>query len=140
MRNFSNTYIFIFSLVMVVIVAVLLSFVAMQLGPRQEMNIENERKQDILRSVGKAEKAGEVDDKMSYINEEFGKFITESYVINFAGEKVDADAFEITLNINEQIRKPLEERLFPIFLFKISYCSIKNASLTNLNFFSRFNF
>ena len=55
MRSFSNTYIFVFSLIMVTIVAVLLSFVAMQLKPRQEMNVQIEKKQDVLRSVGKAE-------------------------------------------------------------------------------------
>jgi len=119
MRNFSNTYIFVFSLVMVVIVAVLLSFVALQLGPRQEMNVQNERKQDILRSVGEAQNVGEAPDKMAYIDEEFKKLISETYVVNFMGEKVaDEDAFEITLKIKEQIAKPVEERMLPVFLYK----------------------
>ena len=118
MRNFSNTYIFVFSLIMVVIVAVLLSFVALQLGPRQEMNVQNERKQDILRSVGEAQNAGDAPDKMAYIDEEFKKLISETYVINFMGEKVESDAFEITLKIKEQIAKPVEERLLPVFLYK----------------------
>ena len=82
---------------MVTIVAVLLSFVAMQLHPRQQMNMEIERKQDILRSVGQAQKASEVSDKNSYIEEEFGKYITNSLVVNFQGDQLDADAFEITL-------------------------------------------
>ncbi|RLD68214.1 MAG: NADH:ubiquinone reductase (Na(+)-transporting) subunit C, partial [Bacteroidetes bacterium] len=66
---------------MVTIVAVLLSFVATQLKPLQEMNVQIEKKQDVLRSVGKAEDAAEVDDKNTYINEEFAKYITESYVV-----------------------------------------------------------
>jgi Na+-transporting NADH:ubiquinone oxidoreductase subunit C len=103
---------------MVFIVAVLLSFVAMQLGPRQEMNIQNERKQDILRSVGKAENAREVEDRMTYIDEEFSKYITDSYVVNFEGDKVDADAFEVTLHIKDEVAKPVEERKFPVFIFK----------------------
>ena len=73
MRSFSNTYIFVFSLIMVTIVAVLLSFVSMQLKPRQQMNMEIEKKQDVLRSVGQAEQVGEADDKNSYIEEEFEK-------------------------------------------------------------------
>ena len=85
MKSFSNTYIFVFSVIMVTIVAVLLSFVSMQLKPRQQMNIQIERKQDVLRSVGKAEKAAEVSDKNSYIDSEFSKYITESYVINYDG-------------------------------------------------------
>lgn len=117
MKSFSNTYIFVFSLVMVTIVAVLLSFVSMQLKPRQQMNIEIERKQDILRSVGKAEQAGEVSDKNTYINEEFGQYITDSYVIDYEGEKVDADAFEVTLKLEEEVRKAQEERNYPVFIY-----------------------
>jgi len=125
MKQFSNTYIFIFSLVMVFIVAVLLSFVALQLGPRQEMNIQNERKQDILRSVGRAEKIGEVSDKITYIDEEFAKYITESYVVDFEGKKVDADAFDVTLKIKDEVSKPVEERHYPVFIYRNEKGEIK---------------
>lgn len=117
MRNFSNTYIFVFSAIMVTIVAVLLSFVSMQLKPRQEMNIQIEKKQDVLRSVGKAEKVGEADDKNTYINEEFGKYITESYVVDFNGNRVETDAFKVMLNLNAEIKLPREERNYPVFVY-----------------------
>jgi Na+-transporting NADH:ubiquinone oxidoreductase subunit C len=117
MRNFSNTYIFVFSAIMVTIVAVLLSFVSMQLKPRQEMNMQIEKKQDVLRSVGKAEKVGEADDKNIYINEEFGKYITESYVVDFNGKGVETDAFEVMLSLGAEIRKPGEERNYPVFVY-----------------------
>lgn len=117
MRSFSNTYIFVFSLVMVTIVAVLLSFVSTQLKPRQEMNVQIEKKQDVLRSVGKAEEAGNVEDKNSYINEEFAKFISESYVVDFTGKKVETDAFEVMLGLNAEIRKDREERNYPVFVY-----------------------
>ena len=70
MKNFSNTYIFTFSLIMVVVVAVLLSFVAMQLKPRQQMNQEIERKSDILQSVGEAREAADVKDYNAFIEQE----------------------------------------------------------------------
>ena len=117
MKSFSNTYIFVFSLIMVTIVAVLLSFVATQLKPRQQMNMEIERKQDILRSVGQAQMVGDADDKNSYIEEEFGKYITNSYVVNFQGEVVDADAFEITLDLEQEVKNDQEERRYPIFVY-----------------------
>ncbi len=104
MRNFSNTYIFVFSLIMVTIVAVLLSFVAMQLKPLQEMNVQIEKKQDVLRSVGKAEAVDEADDKNTYINEEFGEYITDSYVVDFNGKKLDTDAFEVMLALAAEIQ------------------------------------
>jgi Na+-transporting NADH:ubiquinone oxidoreductase subunit C len=102
---------------MVTIVAILLSFVSMQLKPLQQMNMEIEKKQDILRSVGQAGQVAEVSDKNSYIEEEFSKYITESYVIEFSGEEVEMDAFEVTLNLNAEIRKPQEERDYPVFVY-----------------------
>ncbi len=117
MRSFSNTYIFVFSLIMVTIVAVLLSFVATQLKPIQEMNVQIEKKQDVLRSVGQAENAAEAEDKNTYINEEFARYITDSYVIDFAGNMVETDAFEVMLNLTVEIRKPREERNYPVFVY-----------------------
>lgn len=117
MRSFSNTYIFVFSLIMVTIVAVLLSFVSVQLKPRQDMNVQIEKKQDVLRSVGKAEQVAEVEDKNTYIDEEFGKYITESYVVDFEGNKVETDAFEVMLSQAAEIRKPQEERNYPVFIY-----------------------
>ena len=117
MRSFSNTYIFVFSLIMVTIVAVLLSFVSMQLKPLQEMNVQIEKKQDILRSVGKAENAAEAVDKNAYINEEFGEYITDSYVVDYTGNRLETDAFEVMLNLAAEIRKPREERNYPVFVY-----------------------
>ncbi len=117
MRNFSNTYIFVFSLIMVTIVAVLLSFVAMQLKPLQEMNVQIEKKQDVLKSVGKAGEAKEVDDKNAYINEEFAQYITESYVVDFNGDLLEEDAFEVMLALAGEIKKPQEERSYPVFVY-----------------------
>jgi len=117
MRSFSNTYIFVFSLIMVTVVAVLLSFVAVQLKPLQDMNVQIEKKQDVLRSVGKAEQVAEAEDKNSYIDEEFGKYITESYVVDFNGKQVETDAFEVMLSLAAEIRKPQEERNYPVFVY-----------------------
>jgi Na+-transporting NADH:ubiquinone oxidoreductase subunit C len=102
---------------MVVIVAVLLSFVAMQLKPLQDMNIEIEKKGDILRSAGEAGDVSSVKDKNSFINEEFGKYITDSYVVDFDGNTVEDDAFEITLNLKKQADKDVKERHLPVFVF-----------------------
>jgi len=117
MRSFSNTYIFVFSLIMVTIVAVLLSFVATQLKPIQEMNVQIEKKQDVLRSVGQAENAAEAEDKNTFINEEFARYITESYVVDFKGNMVETDAFQVMLNLTAEIRKPREERNYPVFVY-----------------------
>jgi Na+-transporting NADH:ubiquinone oxidoreductase subunit C len=116
MRSFSNTYIFVFSLIMVTIVAVLLSFVSMSLKPRQLLNIETEKKDNIITTVGVTGVAEGVD-KNTFISDEFKKYITDSYCVDFNGNKLDADAFEVTLNLEEELRKPREERNYPLFVY-----------------------
>lgn len=108
MRNFSNTYIFIFSIVMVVIVALLLSLAAMQLKPYQDKNIEVEKKQNILASV-------HIRSTPKDAVETYARYITDSYVVNNKGEKqADVDAFNIDLK--KELGKPASERLLPIFV------------------------
>jgi len=108
MRNFSNTYIYIFSIVMVVIVALLLSLAAMQLKPFQDKNIEVEKKQNILASVHIRSTAKDA-------VETYAKYITDSYVVNNKGEKqADVEAFNIDLK--KELGKPASERLLPIFV------------------------
>ncbi len=119
MKNFSNTYIFGFASAMVIIVAAVLSFVAEELKPLQERNVELEKKSDILASVQMTEGVEDAKDKDSFIEEQFNNFITESFVINSEGEVLEGkDAFSITKNIKAEMDKPAEERDLPIFVFE----------------------
>jgi Na+-transporting NADH:ubiquinone oxidoreductase subunit C len=116
MKSFSNTYIFVFSTVMVTLVAILLSFVAESLRPIQDKNKEIEKKMDILRSVGKAERIGEVKDRDVYIEEEYSRYITGSYVIDTAGKKKEGvDAFTVDLKV--ELAKPAQDMNLPVFVF-----------------------
>lgn len=116
MKSFSNIYIFVFSTVMVTIVAILLSFVAEQLRPIQNRNLEVEKKLDILKSVSKAEKIDEVKKRDIYIEEEYRKYITSSYVINASGERKEGiDAFSVNLKV--ELAKPVQEMNLPAFIF-----------------------
>ena len=116
-KSFSNTYIFVFSLIMVTMVAVLLSFVSMQLKPRQEMNVQVEKKQDVLSSVGEGEGVDQAASKNTYIDEEFSKYITDSYVVDYEGNRVEADAFQVMLDLPEEIKKAPEVRDYPVFVY-----------------------
>ena len=51
MNKQGNTYTFIYSIVLVVVVAALLAVVSLSLKPLQDENIENEKRQNILSSV-----------------------------------------------------------------------------------------
>jgi len=107
MKQFTNKYIFIFSTVMVVIVAALLSLAATLLQPAQEKNLEIEKKRSMLESI-------HVPAAKADAEELYNKYISESFVINVKGETVDGvDAFSVVLK-NEQ-KKPLEEQRLPVF-------------------------
>jgi len=55
MKRDSNTYIFLYAIVMVVVVAVLLALVASGLKPAQQENVKMEKRIDILKSIGLGE-------------------------------------------------------------------------------------
>jgi Na+-transporting NADH:ubiquinone oxidoreductase subunit C len=116
MKSYSNTYIFIFATVMVIIVATLLTFVAETLRPYQEKNVEVEKKLDILKSVGLAVDVDEVENKSQYVEKEYAKNITKSLVINPSGE-VQGGVEAFTLNLKAELDKAPENRNLPIFIY-----------------------
>jgi Na+-transporting NADH:ubiquinone oxidoreductase subunit C len=116
MKSYSNTYIFIFSTVMVIIVATLLTFVSESLRPYQEKNVEVEKKLDILRSVGLSGGVDKAKNKNQFVEEKYAGNITKSLVININGEIQEGlEAFPI--NLKEEMRKAPEERKLPIFIY-----------------------
>jgi Na+-transporting NADH:ubiquinone oxidoreductase subunit C len=107
MKQFSNRYIFIFSSVMVIAVATLLSLAATLLQPAQERNLEIEKKKSMLESIG-------VPATRDNAQELYDKYIKDSFVLNSKGEPVEGvEAFTVVLR-NEQ-RKPLDQQYLPVF-------------------------
>ena len=101
---------------MVMLVATLLSFVAEQLKPFQEKNVEIEKKLDILRSVGIARDLDEVKDKDTFVEEAYEVNITKSFTIDASGAlKEDVDAFRV--NLKAELARAPEERSLPVFIF-----------------------
>ncbi len=111
-RN-GNKYTFIFAIVMVLLVATLLSVAAISLKPFQAKNVEIEKKSQILTSVAKAQEASEADNKTAYIEAEYAKYITNSYIVNSKGEKLEGNAF--TVDLAKELAKPVEERQLPVY-------------------------
>lgn len=107
MKHFSNRYIFIFSSVMVIAVATLLSLAATLLQPAQERNLEIEKKRNMLESINVAATRENSADL-------YEKYIKEGIVINSKGEPVEGvDAFRVVLK--NELKKPLEEQYLPVF-------------------------
>ena len=97
----SNTYIIIYSVVMVVVVAVLLSLAALGLAPRQQANILNEKKTQIVKALGEDPATTNYDD-----------VIKEAMILNANGEVVEGDVFT-ALN---DLKASFAEGKYPIFV------------------------
>ncbi len=116
MNTQNNTYTFLYAAIMVVVVAALLSFAAMSLKPMQDKNVEVEKKKSILSSVSLGLDADEKENKNSYIEKLYDKYITDSYIVNSKGEKVKGEAF--TVDLKKELDKPVEERKLPVYVSK----------------------
>ncbi len=110
----TNAYIIGYSIVLVVVVAVVLSLVTLSLGPRQHSNMQAEKMSDILGSVGlyDAEAADKAKDKNQYIINTYKKYITESFLVDSKGNKIP-DALG---NLKAEFAKPEAERRLPVFV------------------------
>jgi Na+-transporting NADH:ubiquinone oxidoreductase subunit C len=106
----TNRYVFMYASVMVVVVALVLSTAATLLRPLQERNMRIERMQNILSTIGITAPRNEAIDL-------FEQYIVRSLVINYQGEEIEGDAFEIDLR--DENRKPLEERQFPLYIAEV---------------------
>lgn len=107
MNKQGNTYTFLYAVILVVIVAALLAVVALWLQPAQNDNIENEKRQNILRTV-------KIQSTAADSKELFGKYITEQFVVNSKGERVSGDAFR--LNMAQEYKKSCDQRALPVFV------------------------
>lgn len=112
MKKFTNTYIFVFSSVMVIIVALLLSVTAMSLKPFQDKNIEVEKKMNILASMQIPSTARNAVDL-------YRKYVVESFVIDNKGNKKEGiDAFNV--DMKNELSKPEDQRSLPVFVGKLA--------------------
>jgi len=103
----SNSYTFIYASVMVLVVAAILAFTATTLQPMQQENVEKEKKQNILTSVG-------IECSRDEAVQKYEEYIVSTYVINSKGELVDGvEAFNIKLAVEN--KKDIAERQLPIY-------------------------
>ena len=86
MNRDSNVYTVVYAAVMVILVAVLLAFTSQSLRSFQKANEDNDKRQQILRSVNVSVPANEAEAK-------YNELINDAFLINANGEKVgDAQA------------------------------------------------
>lgn len=123
---FTNRYIFIYSSVMVIVVAAILSSAAEFLKPFQQANIRTAKIMDILSSVN-------IETEKADADANYTKYIVEEYTINGEGEVISAfknnelekgeeRAFDVKLKTQLRKKKDLkagkeaDEPYYPLFL------------------------
>jgi Na+-transporting NADH:ubiquinone oxidoreductase subunit C len=103
----SNSYTFLYSTLVVLVVATGLAIVSTALQPAQIKNVEVEKKQNILTSL-------RVPSDRTNAVKLYAEYITGSYTLNAKGEKVSGiDPFDI--NLREEMKRPVGERNLPTF-------------------------
>jgi Na+-transporting NADH:ubiquinone oxidoreductase subunit C len=108
MKQFTNRYIFIFSSVMVIIVATILSLAATLLKPQQEKNLEVEKKKSMLESIN-------IPADRTNAEELYSRYIKESMVVDSKGEKKEGvDPFTVEMKV-EQKKAPADQSLSVFF-------------------------
>ena len=111
MKEFSNRYIFTFSSVMVIVVAALLAMTATLLQPRQQKNLEIEKKKNMLESI-------RIPSDNITTEELYSKYVKESFVLNSKGIVTGGiDAFNVEMKAEQ--KKPLEQQYLPVFVATI---------------------
>jgi Na+-transporting NADH:ubiquinone oxidoreductase subunit C len=105
-----NSFTFGFTIIMVIIVAALLSIAYIKLKPYQDRNIELEKKQNILSSVGITVDRDNAEAKYS-------TYIKSEIVLNNKGEEVEGSAFDVDLG--KEIKKDVNTQLLPLFISEV---------------------
>lgn len=86
MNRDSNVYTVVYASVMVLLVAVVLAFTSQSLRSFQKENEDNDKRQQILRSINVSVPAKEAKAK-------YEELIKDAFLVNENGEKVEGDAF-----------------------------------------------
>lgn len=106
MNRDSNVYTIIYASVMVVLVAVLLAFTSESLRDFQKKNEDNDKRQQILRSINVSVSGAETEAK-------YNELIKEAFLVDGKGQKVEGDAFAADAS------KMFAENTYPVFVANV---------------------
>jgi len=91
---------------MVLLVAVVLAFTSQSLRSFQKENEDNDKRQQILRSINVQVSADEAQEK-------YNSIIKDAFLVNDKGEKIDGDAFAADAS------KSFAEQKYPVFIANV---------------------
>lgn len=121
MNRNSNTYTFIFAIVMVLVVASILAFTATELQPTQAKNVKQEKMQNILHTVGVdsvMQDGTKVPLTRPLAQENFSKFIKKQIALRPDGSIDESvDAFKVDLA--KELKMPVDKQVFPLYVAEV---------------------
>lgn len=116
MNKQSNVYTIIYIIVLVVVVGAALAFTALGLKPLQTENANADKMKQILASVHVVPEKGAV-------IQDFDRYITDMYLVNAQGERVEGNAFDT--NTSVEFKKPLDQRAMPVYVCTLAPNDVK---------------
>lgn len=120
MKKDSNSYIFLYSTILVVVVAVLLAVAATALKPAQQENEKTEKRVQILSAIGVTDGVEAQKDKKSYVRDLYVKYIKKQLVVNASGAtREDAEAFDLDMSQQLERQSKAGDGEFPVFVAEL---------------------
>ncbi len=111
--NKDNTgYIFLFTFILIGVVAVILSSLATSLAPQIAKNNETKKQMDLLQSIG-------IESTRANAQEMYNKYIgsNPSYIINDKGQVLEGTAFDIDIRTQHRDKSLAEsDKKYPLFI------------------------
>lgn len=126
MNKQSNSYTILYSTILVLLVAIVLSYTALQLSPIQKANVEIEKKGNILESVGLLKTYKDMSKDKS-IEKDYKEFVKGTFLVNRKGDVVSTDekaTFTAFINLNKEYAKPKDEQQLPLFVVNVDGAKI----------------
>ena len=111
MNRDSNTYTFIFSTLMVFIVASTLAFTASSLKSLQADNVRKEKMQNILSTIG-------IQTDRENAEGLYKNYINGTLALDHLGN-IDGTVDAFNIKLNNEIKKPANEQRFPLYKAKV---------------------
>ena len=118
MNKNSNIYQIVYAAVMVLIVGTILAFIYMALKPKQDENIANDKRKQILSAVHMTPASD------NSIQDTFNKYIVAGYLLDKEGQIVDS-AQNVAFDVDMKNNIKASERKLPVFKCRLDDGSIK---------------
>ena len=108
MNKQSNTYTVIYIILLVAVVGTAMALTALALKPQQKANADADKMKQILASI-------KVTPEKADILNAFDQYITDQYIVDSKGQKVENDIKAFDVNVAEESKKDAAKRLLPVY-------------------------